>query len=234
MRLVSYLGLDDAGTAVLVDGRLIPVMDGYLTGADLEPASLDDLRHRAETLAGATGIAFADVRTIAPIPVPGKVVCVGLNYREHVSEGGRAGPPRPLLFSKFSNAVIADGEDIVRPEGTHALDLEVELGVVIGTTARRVSRSDALGHVAGYVVVNDVSARDWQGIPVALRRGRGRRWPVAARQGLGHVPADGSGVRDRRRDPGPADPPPALVAHPGVRTGRRARAARCRTARPPT
>ena len=151
MRLVSYLGLDDAGTAVLVDGRLIPVMDGYLTGPDLEPESLDDLRNRAATLAGATGIALADVRTIAPIPVPGKVICVGLNYREHVSEGGRPAPARPLLFSKFSNAVIADGDDIVRPEGTHALDLEVELGVVIGTTAHRVSRADALDHVGQWL-----------------------------------------------------------------------------------
>jgi 2-keto-4-pentenoate hydratase/2-oxohepta-3-ene-1,7-dioic acid hydratase in catechol pathway len=171
MRLVSYLGLDDAGTAVLVDGRLIPVMDGYLTGPDLEPESLDDLRNRAATLSGATGIALGDVRAIAPIPLPGKVICVGLNYRDHVSEGGRPGPVRPLLFSKFANAVIADGDDIVRPEGTVALDLEVELGVVIGTTAHRVTRAEALDHVAGYVVVNDVSARDWQGIPAALGEG---------------------------------------------------------------
>jgi 2-keto-4-pentenoate hydratase/2-oxohepta-3-ene-1,7-dioic acid hydratase in catechol pathway len=112
-----------------------------------------------------------DVELIAPIPVPGKIVCVGLNYREHATEGGRPVPTRPLLFSKFANAVIADGEPIVRPEGSHALDLEVELGVVIGSTARRVSRAEALDHVAGYVVVNDVSARDWQGIPVALGEG---------------------------------------------------------------
>ncbi len=171
MRLVSYLALDDAGTAVLVGRRLIPVMDGYLTGPDLEPASLDDLRQRAETLTGATGIALDDVETIAPVPVPGKVVCVGLNYHEHVTEGGRPGPTRPLLFSKFANAVIADGDPIVRPEGCHALDLEVELGVVIGTTARRVTRDEALAHVAGYVVVNDVTARDWQGIPAALHEG---------------------------------------------------------------
>src|SRR5437879_7173087 len=111
MRLVSYLGLDDAGTAVLVDGRLIPVMDGYLTGPDLERESLDDLRALAATLAGATGIALHDVRTIAPIPVPGKVICVGLNYREHVSEGGRPALARPLLVSKFANAVIAAGDD---------------------------------------------------------------------------------------------------------------------------
>ncbi len=82
-------------------------------------------------------------------------------------------PPRPgpLLFSKFANAVIGDEEPIVRPEGTHALDLEVELGVVIGTTARRVRREDAMEHVAGYVVLNDVSARDWQGVPAALAEG---------------------------------------------------------------
>ena len=80
-------------------------------------------------------------------------------------------PTRPLLFSKFANTVIGDGEPIVCPEGTHALDLEVELGVVIGTRARRVRREDALDHVAGYVVVNDVSARDWQGVPAALAEG---------------------------------------------------------------
>ena len=68
-------------------------------------------------------------------------MCVGLNYREHAAEGGRPLPVRPLLFSKFANTVIADGEPIVRPEGTHALDLEVELGVVIGTTAHRVDRA---------------------------------------------------------------------------------------------
>jgi len=99
-------------------------------------------------------------------------VCVGLNYREHVTEGGgRSVPSRPLLFAKFGNAVIADGEPIIRPEGTHALDLEVELGVVIGSIAQRVDREDALDHVAGYVVVNDVSARDWQGVPEALAEG---------------------------------------------------------------
>ena len=102
---------------------------------------------------------------------PGKIVCVGLNYRDHVAEGGRPGPDRPLLFAKFANAVIGDGEPIVRPEGTRTLDLEVELGVVIGQRARRVPAADAIGRVAGYVVVNDVSARDWQGVPAALGEG---------------------------------------------------------------
>ena len=69
------------------------------------------------------------------------------------------------------SSVIGDGESIVRPEGTHALDFEVELGVVIGSEARRATTERALGHVAGYVVVNDVSARDWQGVRAALREG---------------------------------------------------------------
>jgi 2-keto-4-pentenoate hydratase/2-oxohepta-3-ene-1,7-dioic acid hydratase in catechol pathway len=171
MRLVSYLGDDDGGTAVLVGDRLVPVFDGFLTGLDLDPEALDDIRRRAAVLDGAAGIPLADVELVAPIPFPGKVVCVGLNYHDHVAEGGRPAPTRPLLFSKFANAVIGDGEPIVCPEGSHALDLEVELAVVIGTRARRVLRDDALEHVAGYLVVNDVSARDWQGVPEALAKG---------------------------------------------------------------
>ncbi|MBA2717650.1 MAG: fumarylacetoacetate hydrolase family protein [Chloroflexi bacterium] len=109
----------------------------------------------------------------AAVPAPGKIVCVGLNYRDHVAEGaGREAPEWPLLFSKFANAVVGDGDAIVRPEGTRALDLEVELGVVIGRRARRVVADAALGHVAGYVVVNDISARDWQGSKPALAEGQ--------------------------------------------------------------
>jgi len=118
-------------------------------------------------------MANAEERVAAPaIPRPGKIVCVGLNYRDHVAEGaGRDVPDRPLLFSKFANAVVADGEPIIRPPGTHALDLEVELGVVIGRRATRVTVESAMDHVAGYVVVNDVSARDWQGNKAALGEG---------------------------------------------------------------
>jgi len=171
MRLVSYIGPDGAGTAVLAGDRLIPLIDGWLEPTDLEPEGLDALRDRAAVLDGATGIPLADVEVIAPFPDAGKVVCVGLNYREHAAEGGRPVPIRPVLFSKFANAIIGDGEPIIRPDGSHALDLEVELGVVIGSTARRVPRDEALEYVAGYVVVNDVSARDWQGIAAALAEG---------------------------------------------------------------
>ncbi|HET9613752.1 MAG TPA: fumarylacetoacetate hydrolase family protein [Candidatus Limnocylindrales bacterium] len=106
------------------------------------------------------------------VGTPRTIVCVGLNYRDHVAEGAsRSVPDRPLLFAKLPGSVVFDGDAIVRPEGTRALDLEVELGVVIGRRARRVAADDAPRHVAGYVVVNDVSARDWQGNPSALRPG---------------------------------------------------------------
>jgi 2-keto-4-pentenoate hydratase/2-oxohepta-3-ene-1,7-dioic acid hydratase in catechol pathway len=171
MRLISYIGPDDAGTALVAGDRLIPLQPWWLDGEDLEPEAMADLRRRAAPLDGAAGFARDSVDPTAPIPTPGKIVCVGLNYREHAAEGGRAAPTRPLLFSKFANAVIGDGDPIIRPEGTHALDLEVELGVVIGSTARRVPSDRALDHVAGYVVVNDISARDWQGTPAALHEG---------------------------------------------------------------
>jgi len=122
----------------------------------------------------ATGLVGRHVSEFTPaaaIQTPEKIICVGLNYRDHVAEGGRPAPERPLLFAKFANAVIADGDPIIRPSGTHALDLEAELGVVIGKRARRVAAADAIDHVAGYVVTNDISARDWQGVKQALREG---------------------------------------------------------------
>ena len=172
MRLVSFFGPEDSGTGLLVGDRVIPLFDFTLAEYDLGPEALDELGRRSAAFEGAAGLPVDELELIAPFPSPGKIVCVGLNYREHVTEGGgRNVPSRPLLFSKFGNAVIADGEPIIRPEGTHALDLEVELGVVIGSVAQRVDREDALDHVAGYVVVNDVSARDWQGVPEALAEG---------------------------------------------------------------
>jgi 2-keto-4-pentenoate hydratase/2-oxohepta-3-ene-1,7-dioic acid hydratase in catechol pathway len=172
MRLVSFFGPEDSGTGLLVGDRVIPLFDFTLAEYDLGPEALDELGRRSAAFEGAAGLPVDELELIAPFPSPGKIVCVGLNYREHVTEGGgRNVPSRPLLFAKFGNAVIADGEPIIRPEGTHALDLEVELGVVIGSVAQRVDREDALDHVAGYVVVNDVSARDWQGVPEALAEG---------------------------------------------------------------
>jgi 2-keto-4-pentenoate hydratase/2-oxohepta-3-ene-1,7-dioic acid hydratase in catechol pathway len=93
---------------------------------------------------------------------PGKIVCVGLNYLDHAQEGGMELPKAPLLFAKWPNTLIGDGDAIVLPPETTEVDYEAELGVVIGTTAKRVSEADALDHVEGYICLNDVSARDMQ------------------------------------------------------------------------
>ena len=97
-----------------------------------------------------------------PIERPGKIVCVGLNYRDHAEEQGVELPKAPLFFAKYTTSLIGPGDPIVIPPAVQQCDYEAELGVVIGRTARRVSKEEAIAHVAGYTCVNDVSARDLQ------------------------------------------------------------------------
>jgi 2,4-didehydro-3-deoxy-L-rhamnonate hydrolase len=96
------------------------------------------------------------------IATPQKIVCVGLNYRDHAEEQGVDLPERPLLFAKWPNTLIGPGEPIRIPAISRNVDYEAELGVVIGTGGRHISEAEALGHVRGYICVNDVSARDLQ------------------------------------------------------------------------
>lgn len=198
MRLVSYLAASNPAAGVLMDGDLVVPLETFEGGLDLalaegrwaellaEAAAIIEAVPHLEDAALAEAAALstvdaahparsarhlADLDLLPAVEFPGKIVCVGLNYRDHAAEGGRPAPEQPLLFAKFANAIIGDGEPIIRPEGTHALDLEAELGVVIGRRARRVTASSAQAYIAGYIVVNDVSARDWQGVPQALRPG---------------------------------------------------------------
>jgi 2,4-diketo-3-deoxy-L-fuconate hydrolase len=97
-----------------------------------------------------------------PIPRPGKILCVGLNYRDHAEEQGAELPSAPLLFAKFTTSLIGPGDPIVIPSIVTKCDYEAELGVVLGATVKGVSKENALEAVAGYVVANDVSARDLQ------------------------------------------------------------------------
>jgi 2-keto-4-pentenoate hydratase/2-oxohepta-3-ene-1,7-dioic acid hydratase in catechol pathway len=168
VRLFAWYADDGIRSGRLDRGRVTAVT------ADLETAIADERLDEvlAQVRDAPLGPPVAELVAAPPLVLPSKIVCVGLNYREHVAEGaGRDIPDRPLLFSKFANAIVGQAEPIIRPEGTRALDLEVELGVVIGRRARRVTEAEAMNHVAGYVVVNDVSARDWQGNKVALREG---------------------------------------------------------------
>ncbi len=186
MRLVAYL--DDLGLpvgGVLLDGRVL-TLDLLAEHAGLreELALLDprgllaedeDLAETREAVAraraqGLTGVPAASLPPAAPLD-PGKIICVGQNYAGHLQEQGLPLPARPMLFAKFANAVVADGEPVIHPDTTHALDLEAELGFVIGRRARRVAATDALAHVVGYLVANDISARDLQGSKPALPNG---------------------------------------------------------------
>jgi 2-keto-4-pentenoate hydratase/2-oxohepta-3-ene-1,7-dioic acid hydratase in catechol pathway len=102
-----------------------------------------------------------DVRLLPPV-VPSKIVCVGLNYKDHAGEVGKALPPEPLIFIKPTSAVIGPGDTIRMPPGVGRVDHEAELGIVIGRRAHRVKRAQAWDHILGLICVNDVTARDLQ------------------------------------------------------------------------
>ena len=116
---------------------------------------------KLRSMAGISRVPLAGADFLAPV-VPPKIVAVGLNYRDHAVEAKIALPASPILFAKLISSVIGPGATIELPPESQQVDWEVELGVVIGRRARRVTESEALDHVAGYVVVNDVSARDIQ------------------------------------------------------------------------
>lgn len=117
-----------------------------------------------ETGASSDGpaVPLASVRLIAPVPQPHKVICVGLNYRDHAAETGQAIPEEPVLFAKFSNSIVGPGADVVVPRVVTQPDFEAELAVVIGRRATAMPASRALACVAGYTCANDVSGRDLQ------------------------------------------------------------------------
>jgi 2-keto-4-pentenoate hydratase/2-oxohepta-3-ene-1,7-dioic acid hydratase in catechol pathway len=105
---------------------------------------------------------LSSVKLLAPIPRPPKFICIGLNYRDHAIESGLPIPTTPTVFSKFTNAVIAPGENIVLPKNSTKPDYEAELAFVIGTGGRHIAAENWADHVFGYTIVNDVSARDFQ------------------------------------------------------------------------
>jgi len=107
-------------------------------------------------------VALAEVQLLPVVPHPGKIVCVGLNYRAHADEGGYGVPDYPALFTKFAETLVAAGDPIVLPPESEAVDFEAELAFVMGRRVRRASGASALDAVAGYTVGNDVSMRDYQ------------------------------------------------------------------------
>jgi 2-keto-4-pentenoate hydratase/2-oxohepta-3-ene-1,7-dioic acid hydratase in catechol pathway len=138
--------------------------DGILDLTEVLGSDLASVIARGARLGGASGplVDPAAVTLLAPLPRPGKIICVGLNYADHCREQGIEPPGYPMLFSKFANAVSDPGQAVVRPSATEKLDLECELAVVIGRRAKSIDREAAMEHVFGYTIFNDVTMRDLQ------------------------------------------------------------------------
>jgi 2-keto-4-pentenoate hydratase/2-oxohepta-3-ene-1,7-dioic acid hydratase in catechol pathway len=156
---IAHPSLEAPRYAVLSGPNVLPLTAGY-NFEDVEPANQEGL------------LPLKEVKLLAPV-VPSKIVCVGRNYRAHAAELGNKMPDEPLLFLKAPSAVIGDGDRIELPSASQQVEHEGELGVVIGRTARKLSRNeDPLSYVFGYTCVNDVTARDLQRKDVQFTRGK--------------------------------------------------------------
>jgi len=162
MRLVSYVqnGIASFGPVVgegVVDaGRRLGI-------AGLRAALADDRLEAVRAIAAEPADCVIDAVTLLPVvPDPGKIICVGVNYANHLEETGRDAPAYPMLFSRFASSQVGHGQPILRPMESDRLDFEGELAVVIGTGGRGIARENALAHVAGYSCYNDATLRDWQ------------------------------------------------------------------------
>jgi acylpyruvate hydrolase len=157
MRLAT-LRTADGTRAVKVDGdRLVDLGAEEVGGFLARPG----WRALAESADGASyPLEGAELAPL--VPQPSKVVCVGLNYKNHIQEMGRDLPEYPTLFAKFADTLVGANDDIVRPDETEAFDWEVELAVVVGRQVRRATTAEAEAAIAGFTVLNDITCRDWQ------------------------------------------------------------------------
>ncbi|HEX5852246.1 MAG TPA: fumarylacetoacetate hydrolase family protein [Solirubrobacteraceae bacterium] len=168
MRLISFDDGHGPTAGVLLGEEIVPasVLDAPSASVRglLEALDADGLAELGERANGHDErVALDEVRLLPPVPDPGKIICLGLNYRDHAAETGQEIPAAPMWFAKFANSLIASGEEIVLPAAhPEYVDYEAELAVVIGRRAHNLDASAALAHVAGAMPFNDVSARDLQ------------------------------------------------------------------------
>ena len=154
---------DDGKIADLTQGNDLSAME-VLRCFDLDSGFLE--RKPGDTLSR------DEVEIVSPVPRPGKIICIGLNYRDHAKESGMAIPTSPVIFSKFSTCAIGPNQPIIIPEGSTQTDYEAELAFVIGRRAQNVKKQDALNYVFGYTNFNDISARDFQFADGQWQRGK--------------------------------------------------------------
>jgi acylpyruvate hydrolase len=158
VKLATIGTLDGRTRAVRVDDEQLVDLGAADLGAFLaEPGWEERAAAATEHVSEVRGASFAPV-----VPHPAKIVCVGLNYRNHILEMGRDLPEYPTLFSKYADTLVGANDDIVKPPETEAFDWECELAVVIGSPVRRARGADAERAIAGFAVLNDVTCRDWQ------------------------------------------------------------------------
>ncbi|MDQ0850568.1 acylpyruvate hydrolase [Arthrobacter sp. B3I9] len=159
MRLLTLRTGNGTTKAVRQDGGTLTEIDGFANVGELLRTA--DWEATAAAAAGVTHpLEGADLDAV--VPAPGKIICVGHNYRNHIKEMGREVPEHPTLFAKYAESLIGPNDDLALPQESDAVDWEAELAVVIGKKGRRIPEADAADHIAGYTVLNDVSMRDYQ------------------------------------------------------------------------
>ncbi len=162
VRLVSYRSPDGARAGVL---REEDVFDAWSALGEPDRASLRELigaGRLGDLETAELEEPVEDAELLAPIQDPEKIVCIGLNYRSHAEEAGIELPSSPTFFAKFRNALAAPGATVALPSGSEKVDFEAEVAFVIGRQAQGVTEEEALDHLAGYTLLNDLSARDLQ------------------------------------------------------------------------
>ncbi len=166
MKFISYLHQGKPSYGVLIGQDQVLDLAALLgeQAPDLASLIARDLLPQARTLAASAKgtLKLQDVELLPVIPRPGKIICVGLNYHDHVRETGRELTESPALFLRVAASQVAHGAAIMRPRESHRLDYEGEIAVIIGQGGRRISEQASWQHIAGYSCYNDGSVRDWQ------------------------------------------------------------------------
>ncbi len=165
MKLISFTLNNTACYGAVIGAEVLnltPILGGR--AADLKALIANNLLAEAAqaVMAHKPDLKYADLQLLPVIPNPNKIICVGLNYAEHVRETGREVTESPALFVRLSDSQVAHGQDILRPPESVRLDYEGEIAIVIGQGGRRIKEADAWQHIAGYACYNDGSVRDWQ------------------------------------------------------------------------
>jgi len=167
MRLVSFLANGHPRAALLRDGRVYDIWGDASRGARTTDRTLEailegGLIDELEPVEGDDGVPVEGLGLLPPVTRSGKILCIGLNYRAHAEEQGAEPPATPTFFAKFRNALAAPGASVALPAWSERVDYEAEVAFVVKDRCKDVPESEAMEHVAGYTLLNDLSARDYQ------------------------------------------------------------------------